>query len=62
MHLTAEPIVTKCANQAGLTERKLRCEMWTNGITWHDACGVSTYVEVKDLKTVMLFVSFVKGR
>ena len=35
--------------------------MWTNGITWHDACGVSTYVEVKDLKTVMLFVSFVKG-
>ena len=38
-----------------------RCEMWANGITWHDACGVSTYVEVKDLKTVMLFVLFVKG-
>ena len=38
-----------------------RCEMWTNGITWHDACGVSSYIEVKDLKTVMLFVSFVKG-
>jgi len=38
-----------------------RCEMWKNGITWHDACGASTYFEVKDLKTVVLLVSFMKG-
>jgi len=36
--------------------------MWKNGITWHDACGASTYFEVTDLKTIVhvLLVSFVK--
>jgi len=31
-----------------------RCKIWKNGITWHDANGVSTVIEVRDLNTVVL--------
>ena len=31
-----------------------RCKIWKNGITWHDANGVSTLFEVRDLQTVVL--------
>ena len=34
-----------------------RCTIWKNGITWHDANGVSTFFEVRDLKTVVLSMS-----
>ena len=33
---------------------KRRCKIWKNGITWHDANGVSTFFEVQDLKAVVL--------
>ena len=36
---------------------KRRCKMWKNGITWHDANGVSTLFEVRDLRTVVLSMS-----
>ena len=31
-----------------------KCKIWKNGINWHDANGVSTLFEVRDLKTVVL--------
>ena len=31
-----------------------RCRIWKNGITWHDANGVSIFFEVRDLKIVAL--------
>jgi len=31
-----------------------RCKMWKNGITWHDANGVSTLIEVRDLRSIVL--------
>ena len=31
-----------------------RCNMWKNGITWHDSNGVSTLFEVRKLRTVVL--------
>jgi len=31
-----------------------RCKIWKNGITWHDANGVSTIFEVRDLKSIVL--------
>ena len=37
----------------GPAERR-RCRIWKNGITWHDANGVSTLFEVRGLKTVAL--------
>ena len=35
--------------------------MWKSGITWHDRNGVATYFEVRDLKTVILIMSSMKG-
>ena len=52
---------TRITSKNTIRTLRRRCEMWMNGIAWHNACGVSSYIEVKDLKTVMLFVSFVKG-
>jgi len=31
-----------------------RCKIWKNGITWHDANGVSTMFEVRDLRSIVL--------
>ena len=39
---------------------KRSCKMWKNGITWHDANGVSTLFEVRDLRTVVLSMSCVE--
>ena len=36
--------------------------MYKNGITWSDGNGVSVLFEVKDLKTVILVMSCMKGR
>ena len=41
---------------------KRSCTMCKDGITWSDDNGVSTLLEVKDLKTVTLVMSSVKGR
>ena len=40
---------------------KRSCTMWKSGITWHDTNGVSTHFEVRDLKTVILIMSSMKG-
>ena len=40
---------------------KRSCTMWKSGITWHDTNGVSTHFEVKELKTVILIMSSMKG-
>ena len=40
---------------------KQSCRMWKSGITWHDTNGVLTYFEVRDLKTVILIMSSMKG-
>ena len=37
-----------------------KCKIWKNGINWHDANGVSTLFEVRDLKTVVLSMSCVE--
>ena len=37
------------------------CTMWKSGITWHDTNGVSTHFEVRELKTVILIMSSMKG-
>jgi len=31
-----------------------RCQIWKNGITWHDVNGVSTIFEVRDLRSILL--------
>ena len=41
---------------------KRSCTMCKNGITWSDGNGVSALLEVKDLKTVSLVMSSMKGR
>ena len=40
---------------------KRSCTMWKSGITWHDTNGVSTHFEVRELKTVILIMSSMKG-
>ena len=40
---------------------KRSCTMWKSGITWYNTNGVSTYLEVRDLKTVTLIMSSMKG-
>ena len=40
---------------------KRSCTMWKSGITWHDTNGVSTHFEVRELKTVILIMSSIKG-
>ena len=40
---------------------KRSCTMWKNGITWRDTNGVSTHFEVRELKTVILVMSSMKG-
>ena len=40
---------------------KRSCTMWKSGITWHDTNGVSTHFEVRELKTVVLIMSSMKG-
>jgi len=34
-----------------------RCKIWKNGIIWHDANGVSTLFEVRDLRSIVLSMS-----
>ena len=34
-----------------------RCKIWKNGITWHDANGVSTIFEVRNLRSIVLSMS-----
>ena len=41
---------------------KRSCTMCKNGITWSDGNGVSALLEMKDLKTVILVMSSMKGR
>ena len=40
---------------------KRSCTMWKSGITWHDTNGVSTHFEVRELNTVILIMSSMRG-
>lgn len=37
------------------------CTMWKSGITWHDTNGVLAHFEVKNLRSVILITSSMKG-
>ena len=49
------------ANKNETPVLKRSCTIWKSGISWHNTNGVSTLLQVSDLKTVILIMSSPKG-
>ena len=49
------------ANKNETPALKRSCTIWKSGISWHSTNGVSTLLQVRDLKTVILIASSMKG-
>ena len=49
------------ASEVETPSLKRSCMVWKNGIAWQDTNGVLTFFEVKNLRTVILIMSSLKG-